>query len=326
MESITKNRQSPAVLRAMAERAFGPAQLPSGGAGWFTELGHGWFNVVYRIDLLDGRRTILKIAPPAHVEVMSYERGAMATELAALRLIREHTSVPVPEILFGDRSHELCDADYFFMSHVEGEPLGLLYERGEVSPDDQIRFGEALGAVNRELNRIPGPWFGALEGPGEPTWRGCFTGKLEEVLGDGERRGVDLTVGYDVVRAAIADRAAALEEVTEPRFVEWELFPNNAMVHEGRIVGVIDHERAFYGDPLIEAGFVALDLPAFGDPGPFLRGYGRGELTTGEHRRRWLYTLYLALVMVIETEFRALGAEQYEKCGERLRELLDAGD
>lgn len=168
MESITKNRQSPAVLRAMAERAFGPAQLPSGEAGWFTELGHGWFNVVYRIDLLDGRRTILKIAPPAHVEVMSYERGAMATELAALRLIREHTSVPVPEILFGDQSHELCDADYFFMSHVEGEPLGLLYERGEVSPDDQIRFGEALGAVNRELNRIPGPWFGRSRGRASP--------------------------------------------------------------------------------------------------------------------------------------------------------------
>lgn len=146
------------------------------------------------------------------------------------------------------------------------------------------------------------------------------------MLGDGERRGVDLSVGYDVVRAAIAAREEALDEVTEPRFVEWDLFPNNVMVREGRIVSLIDHERAFYGDPLIEAGFAALDMTAFGDPAPFLRGYGRGGLTPGERRRRRLYSLYLALVMVIETEFRQTSAEQYAKCAQRLRELLDVGD
>ena len=325
MESITKNRQPPAVLRAMVGRAFGAGRLPASDQGWFTELSHGWFNVVYRIELIDGRRTVLKIAPPAHVEVMTYERGAMATELAALRLIGEHSPVPVPTVEFADQSRELCDAGYFFMSYVEADTLGLLYEQGAVPEADRARHAEALGALNRELNRIPGPWFGPLEGPGEPTWRACFTGKLEEVLHDGERRGVDLSVGYDVVRAAIAAREDALDEVTEPRFVEWDLFPNNVMVRDGQIVSLIDHERAFYGDPLIEAGFAAVDLPAFGDPAPFLRGYGRGELAPGERRRRWLYSLYLALVMVIETQFRTLGAEQYDTCARRLRGLLDAG-
>jgi hypothetical protein len=98
----------------MVERAYGPGQVPAAADEcWVSELGHGWFSVAYRIRLRDGSDVVLKIAPPAAVEVLTYERGAMATELAALRLIREHTSVPVPAVDFADQSHELCDADYF---------------------------------------------------------------------------------------------------------------------------------------------------------------------------------------------------------------------
>ncbi|MFD6925756.1 hypothetical protein ACFV99_36805 [Streptomyces sp. NPDC059944] len=89
MESITKNRQPPDVLRAMVERAYGADQVPVGD-GWVGELGHGWFNVAYRIRLRDGAEVVLKIAPPPHVEVMTYERGAMSTELATLQLLHTH--------------------------------------------------------------------------------------------------------------------------------------------------------------------------------------------------------------------------------------------
>src|ERR1700733_511359 len=118
MESITKNRQSLPALRAIIERAYGVGQVPSG-SDWVTELSHGWFNVAYRIRLRDGAQVVLKIAPPAGIEVLTYERGAMAIELAAIRLIRERTTVPVPEVHFADSSHEVCDADYFLMEFVD---------------------------------------------------------------------------------------------------------------------------------------------------------------------------------------------------------------
>ena len=117
MESITKNRQSPETLRAMIARAYGPDQVPSGD-DFAEELGHGWFNVAYKLRLRDGAQVVLKIAPPPHVEVMTYEHGAMGTELTALALIRERTSVPVPAVQFADRSHELCDADWFVMPFI----------------------------------------------------------------------------------------------------------------------------------------------------------------------------------------------------------------
>ena len=98
---------------------------------------------------------------------------------------------------------------------------------------------------------------------------------VEEILGDGERRDVDLGWDYDTVRAVVSKHADCLDQVTEPRFVEWDLWDGNVMVRAGKIVGILDHERAFYGDPLIEHGFNAVELPAFGDPAAFLRGYGK---------------------------------------------------
>jgi aminoglycoside phosphotransferase (APT) family kinase protein len=301
MESITKNRQPAAVLRAMAGRAYGADLVPDG-VSWVDELGHGWFNAAYRMRLRNGQMVVLKIAPSPAVEVLTYERGAMATELTALRLIREHTSVPVPVVDFADQSHELCDADYFFMPYVDADNLGVV--RAGLSAADLDGYHEALGAANRELNSMSGPGFGPLGGPYSASWRAVFTGMVEDVLRDGERRLVDLGWDYDLIRTVLADHAGSLDEVTEPAYVEWDLGDGNVMIRGGAIVSIIDHERAFYGDPLIEVGFAGTELSVFGNPAPFMRGYGRGPLTETEQVRRRLYCLHLMLIMVTETVYR----------------------
>lgn len=80
----------------------------------------------------------------------------------------------------------------------------------------------------------------------------------------------------------VAQNASCLDEVVDLRFVEWDLWASNVMVRDGVIASIIDHERAFYGDPLIEGGFAATQLPAFGDSTAFMRGYRHGELTGTE--------------------------------------------
>ncbi|MET8150490.1 phosphotransferase family protein [Actinoplanes sp. NPDC049668] len=322
MESITKNRQSPETLRAMIGRAYGVDQVPNpGDQDWVSELGHGWFNVAYLIRLADGRRVVCKIAPPPQIEVMTYEHGAMGIELAALELIRTNSDVPVPPVDYADRSRELCDADYFFMPFIDADNLGIV--RDTLTPDQLDAYNEAIGAATRGINGIRGTAFGPLAGPGDPTWRACFTRMIGDVLADGERRAVDLGYDYALIRKIIAGRAGHLDEVTEPHLVEWDLWDSNVMVRDGEIVCIIDHERAFYGDPLIEAGFTAIDLPAVGDPAAFLRGYGHPGLSDSERERRRLYTLYLVLIMIIETDYRGhTDTKQYDWARERLREVM----
>ena len=324
-ESITKNRQSDDVLRAMVVRAYGEERAPDGD-GWVEELTHGWFNVAYRIRLRDGETVVLKIAPPAGVEVMTYERDLMRTEVTALALIREHTTVPVPAVHFHDDSRELCDADYFFMEFVEGDNLGIT--KDGVPEEEQAAFNEAIGAANRELNGIKGDHFGPLRGSSTPdaTWRQVFTGIIEDVLRDGERRAVDLGRDYDVFRRLMAENADSLDEVTEPVFVEWDLWDSNVMVRDGALVSIIDHERALFGDPLMEAGFVADSLDGFpGDSAGFVRGYGRGPSTPAELVRRKLYTLHLLLIMVIETVYRGhTDPSQYDFARTHLDALMES--
>jgi aminoglycoside phosphotransferase (APT) family kinase protein len=315
MESFTKNRQTPRTLRAMVERAYGRDRVPSEDGQWWQELGQGWFNVIYRIRLRDGAHVVLKIAPPSGVEVMTYERAAMATELAALDLIRRRTSVPVPAIDLADDSLELCDAPWFAMPFIHGDNLDVI--RDHLPEQDLERLHEAVGRITRDLNAIRGTAFGELgacAGAGAgvreagapilPTWREVFMTMVEGVLRDGERRGVDLGRPYATVRQVVAEHGECLEDVREPQFVEWDLWDGNVLVHEGRIVGIIDHERAFFGDPLIESGFCGTQLPTFGDSTAFVRGYGWGEFSQRERIRRRLYCLYLVLIMIIETTYR----------------------
>lgn len=316
IHSVTKNRQPTETLRAMVARAFGPDQVLDDG---FEELGLGWFNVAYRVRLASGASVVLKIAPPAGVEVLTYERGMLRTEVAALRLVAERTSVPVPRVLAIDESRDLCDADYFFMEFVEGETLSTL------PAAERPALQGALGALNRQLNEVSGSGFGPLLAPSSQSWRDVFTGMVHDVLADGERRSVDIGVDYATIRRLIAEHASSLDEVTEPRFVEWDLWDGNALVRDGSIVGIIDHERAFWGDPLMESGFAALVLPGtLGDASSFANGYGIGPLTSTQLTRRRLYTLHLLLVMTIETVYRGHESPaQYEFSRAALAELVE---
>jgi hypothetical protein len=156
------------------------------------------------------------------------------------------------------------------------------------------------------------------------SWRRLFTGMVEDVLRDGERRNIDLGWDYNAIRAVFAEHADCLDEVTEPYYVEWDLWDSNVMIRHGKIVCIIDHERAYYRDPLIESGFVASQLPAFGDSAAFLRGYGKTEFTASEQQRRRLYSLHLVLIMIIETVYRGhTDTKQYDWARERLTETMN---
>ncbi|WP_062289434.1 phosphotransferase family protein [Demequina phytophila] len=303
MESLTKNRQSKDTLKTLIARAYGAGEVPEG-ENFATEITEGWFNVAYRIRLRSGREAVLKIAPPADVAVLTREHGMMRNELEAMRLVAEHTTVPVPRIDHVDLTHEVVDADLFFMEFVDADNFGFAAADGRLDAATIAAGNRELGALNREINTVVGPHFGPLEGPGFATWREAFIDAVETTLRDGEAVEIDLGWDPDVIRKVLAAHADALDEVTEPRLIEVDLWTKNSMIRDGRIVAILDHERALYGDPLMEAGLTGLDLAGFDDPTDFMAGFGLGELTPAQRTRRRLYSLYLAVIMTVETKYR----------------------
>ena len=319
MQSISKITLSHDTIQSLVSHHFGSATRVKA----TEELTEGYFATAYRLDLADGRTWVMKVSPPPHVRVLRYERDIMSAEVATMRLLRERTSVPVAEIHCYDASRTLLDNEFFIMEYLPGVPLHKV--RGELAPDVQQRINRQIGAYLREINTIEGAAFGygPESTPRSATWREAFDAMLMTALQDGEDMGVELPLSYAGYHDLARQHYATLDEVRTPRLVHWDLWDGNIFFDMAaqRITGIIDHERALWGDPLMEVNFTGYD------PGSdFAIGYGTPVLDTPAQRtRRALYSLYLFLIMVIECYYRKYptnGQELWAR--EQLAKTVDA--
>jgi aminoglycoside phosphotransferase (APT) family kinase protein len=307
MHSVSKRNIDIVIARQMVAAAFGGEAA----IRRYGDLRDGFFNAAYCIDLADGRRVVLKVAPPPGVQVMRYEHGILRTEVEMLQVVRAKTEAPVPTVYFHDASHAIIDSDYFLMSFVEGEAYN--HHRDTFPPRRQAIVEQTIGRYLRQINDITGPFFGypAMMAPAHQGWRPAFVAMFENLLVDGQERHVTLPVEYEALRARVAAVAPVLDDVQTPHLVHWDLWDGNIFVDpkSGEITGIIDFERALWGDPLMEFQYRTLEIsPAFES------GYGRSLLESPTAvARRTLYNLYLYLIMIVECAYRNYETDDQER-------------
>jgi Predicted aminoglycoside phosphotransferase len=295
MENANKYRLSDQELGAVVRQVFGQTFTSA------RELTDGWANMAYSIQLEDGRKTVLKIAPSQDKLVMRYERNIMKTEVESMRLVADNPALPVPCIYAYDPTCELIQAEYFFMEYVEGTALNTI--RDSLTTEERENIIRQLGGYSRSINAYKNSFFGSLQPDGRrrDSWAEVFMGMLEDVLADGKDADVTLPVSYTEIEREIARSSESLTDVKEACLVHWDLWDGNVFVKDGAISGLIDFERAFWGDPLCEYYFGRL---AQGSSKAFYAGYGMNGLSESERRRRVLYDFYLDLILVIECTYR----------------------
>jgi len=283
-----------------------------------TELKEGWFNVAYQIRLADDHEVILKIAPPKSVEIMSYEKNIMSTEVAAMRLVHENKGIPVPEIYFYDDTYNLCDSVYFFMEKIKGE--NLEYVKANLPEEMKVSIERQIGEIIKKINGFPGTYFGYDGNPDlqANTWKEAFIKIMESLLEDAARKEVLFDFSYNELRAVVLKHAPALNDISKPCLVHWDGWNPNFFVKDGKIVGLIDFERALWADPLMEAQF----RPLYGGEGVnnSMRGYGKTSFTSAEEQRCHLYSLHLGLVMNTECYYRNYDTDEIFNIS---RQLID---
>lgn len=267
MLSLSKLSVPREIAQALFEKYMGSGARIAA----YQELTDGMFNAAYWIELADGMTCVLKVAPPPEVVVLRYERDILRTEVEVLRLVKERTAMPVPEVLFHDESGKLLPSACFAMQFVEGEALHRL--RPSLSPQEQERIDRACGAYLRQMNAIIGDAFGLFTptAPRLATWREAYDRLLRDVLLDGEEAGIELTMGYPALLELASQHYAALDEVTRPALVHRDLWDGNIFIDPAtrQVSGLIDFERALWADPLMEVNF-----SAFAFNKAFLEGYG----------------------------------------------------
>ncbi|MFD7817718.1 phosphotransferase family protein [Streptomyces sp. NPDC059785] len=324
-------------MKSTIKRSLTPADVEqrireATGIDWRVEceLTDGWFNSAYRVTADHGMSAVVKLGPAPDAPVLKYERGIMGTEADFYRRVTAHRKVPIPELLH-------AESDFLLISVLPGEPWNKAAARLPREAREKLlrRVGEIVADLHaiREgagLFGCPAPEAGLLA----DDWPTAFTAMVEAILEDAERWRSPLGVSTDEVRARVEAGADALEEVRQPSLVHFDLWPGNIFVDgvsvpgdPPRVSGIIDHERAFWGDPVAE--LVSLEI--CGDVGPgsdFLAGYldGGGELeyTPAALRRLALYRLYFSLILVVECGPRGYRGDYVARCSARLDAAVDA--
>ncbi|MCT9010869.1 phosphotransferase family protein [Streptomyces rhizosphaerihabitans] len=307
-----------------ARWALERAGLSSGSLAERRALSGGTYNAVEELRLADGSRYVLKVPPPDTVPALAYERRLLLSEAEFCRQA-VGAGVPAPRTV-----GEPGDG-HLLMTYCPGEPWGDLPD-GERGP-----LRQELGRMVARLHAVVGPGFGypsGALGPLAPDWRTAFTGMYDAVLDDARRYRAWLPRPVDEVARVARTVFDALDDVTVPRLVHFDLWQGNILVERTkagpRIGGLIDGERMLWGDPL--ADFVSLAL--LGDirrDEDFLAGYqevrGGVEFDESARRRLALYRSYLYLIMLVETVPRAPGDEKVAWVREAVApQLTDALD
>jgi Ser/Thr protein kinase RdoA (MazF antagonist) len=259
--SITKRHLTDGEIQAVLERAFGPGVA----LRTATEFTEGCFAAVYGVRLTDGRDLVLKVSPPQRLRLLRYEVDLAHTEIEFYRMATA-AGIPVPAVHFSDP-----DGGYLLIDRLSGRSLHAVnagLPDGLAAPPRE-RLRREIGAMCARINAVTGPAFGYPRRDGHTRsdrWRTSFLAIVDDILADAVEYRRELPVPADRIATLIRGHADLLDEVQTPALVHFDLWDGNIFVREDgdgyAIEGIIDGERAFYGDPIAELVSLAL----LGDP------------------------------------------------------------
>lgn len=290
---ITKNRQSDEAITAMAKKAF-----PDKTVIRIKELTEGMCNVTYHVVFDDGSESILKIAAADRRGNTSNEVNLMKAEVEAMRLVSGKCSFRVAGIQYYDCSRTACSGDYFFMEKLRGENLASLKDKLPESIRKELN--REIGRISGELTAITNAKFGFLGD--EKRYSTLFDfvrTMLTNLLSDVQKKNVDPGCDPQRLVAELDSERKYFEEVKSATLVHWDMWEGNIFVSGNHVSGIIDWERAMWGEPFMDDRF-----RKHSRNDDFLEGFGLDSFSESELRRiRW-YDVILYLTMMIEVFYR----------------------
>lgn len=290
---ITKNRQSDSTINEMIKKAF-----PEKTAACIKELTEGMCNVTYNITFSDGDECILKIAAKDTTGNTSNEICLMAAEVNAMQLVREKCSFKVADVFAYDCSKTICDGDYFFMEKLPGVNYSFIKEQ---LPDEaNQKITHEIGEISRQLCTITNPRFGFL---GDTKRFDCLSDfvqtMLQNLINDAQKKNVDLGCDINKLTEEFEKEKYIFDEVPFATLVHWDMWEGNVFVEGDHVSGIIDWERAMWGEAFMDDRFRKHNRNT-----TFLEGFGKQHFTETELKRLRWYDIILYLTMMTEVFYR----------------------
>jgi len=259
------------------------------------EIGGGTFNETYLIEVPENEKVVLRVAPPLADDTYWDDVSLMR---------REHNTFPyfasigtfLPKTLLADFTHQIVGRDYVLQTFLEGERWSDIED--ELTEEENLDLWRQCGEIVKRMHGTRGEQFGyPYPGSSFASWHEVVMDRFSRIAQSLKDYDADIAY-FSAIFELVGSAQSVFNEVREPHLLHGDLWTFNLLITRKNerplITGVLDTERAWWGDPLADWIMFCLSIRSEeeewqGRISAFYQGYGGVDKSTTAQFRQEAY-------------------------------------
>ena len=236
-------------IAAILKRCFGSGARSLN----IQEIGGGTFNEAYLIEVSEKEKVVLRVAPPPAPDIYWDDVGLMRREQTTFPFFASIATL-IPKTILADFTHQIVGRDYALQTFLEGERWSDIED--ELSEEENVDLWQQCGEIVKRIHTTTGEQFGyPYPGRQFANWHDVILDRLSRIAQSLKEYDADLP-SIAIITDLVNSTPSIFNEVHTPGLLHGDLWTFNLLVtrENGRllITGVLDTERAWWGDPLAD--------------------------------------------------------------------------
>ena len=217
------------------------------------EIGGGTFNEAYLVEVSEKEKVVLRVAPPPTSDIYWDDVELMRREHSIFPFFASIATL-TPKTILADFTHQIVVRDYVLQTFLEGERWSDIED--ELTEEENIDLWQQCGEIVQQIHETTGEHFGyPYPGRHFANWHDVILDRFSRIAQSLNEYDAEIPA-FATITKLVNSTPLIFNEVQAPSLLHGDLWTFNLLVRRenGRplISGVLDTERAWWGDPLAD--------------------------------------------------------------------------